>query len=47
MLYLGRIDKDKSIEVLMKAIPKVIKETNAHFVIAGSGNELLKIKKNG
>lgn len=45
VLYLGRIDKDKSIEVLMKAMPKVIKETNAHFVIAGIGDELPKIKK--
>ncbi|HZK10871.1 MAG TPA: glycosyltransferase, partial [Atribacterota bacterium] len=45
VLYLGRIDKDKSIEVLMKTIPKVIKETNAHFVIAGIGDELPNIKK--
>jgi len=45
VLYVGRIDKDKSIEVLMKAMPKVIKETNAHFVIAGIGDELPKIKK--
>lgn len=45
VLYLGRIDQDKSMEVLIKAIPKVVKETNAHFLIAGSGNKLSSIKK--
>lgn len=45
VLYLGRIDQDKSIEVLIKAIPMVVKKTNAHFLMVGSGNKLSSIKK--
>jgi len=44
VLYLGRIDKDKSIDVLVKAIPDVIKKVNAHFIIAGSGGQLEEVK---
>jgi len=32
LYYSNHIDKDKSIEVLMNAIPKVIKETNHQIV---------------
>jgi len=45
VLYVGRIDQDKNLEVLIRAIPRVSKKINAHFVIAGSGNDLAKIKK--
>ncbi len=45
VLYLGRIDKDKSIDVLVRAIPMVLKKVNAHFVIAGTGGEIENIKK--
>ncbi len=44
VLYLGRIDKDKFIDVLIKAMPYVHKTLNAHFVIAGSGDELGKMR---
>jgi len=45
VLYLGRIDQDKNLEVLIQAIPRVSKKINAHLVVAGSGNDLAKIKK--
>lgn len=45
VLYVGRIDKDKNIEVLIRAIPHVAAETNAHFVIVGDGKETDKMKK--
>lgn len=45
VLYLGRVDKDKRIDVLINAIPLVLKKINAHFVIAGSGDELPNVKK--
>jgi len=45
VLYVGRVDKDKKIEVLIDVIPKVLKEVNAHFVIIGSGDEVLRMKK--
>lgn len=37
VLYVGRIDPDKSIEVLMRAIPKILAKTPAHFVLIGKG----------
>lgn len=45
VLYLGRIDKDKSIDVLVRSIPLVLKKVNAHFVITGTGGEVENIKK--
>lgn len=38
ILYLGRLDRDKSIFVLIRSIEKVLKKVDAHFVIAGSGD---------
>ncbi|HOX41664.1 MAG TPA: glycosyltransferase [bacterium] len=45
VLYVGRIDKDKKIDVLVRAIPHVLAKINVHFVFVGSGGELLKMKK--
>lgn len=44
VLYFGRVDKDKEVSVLIKAIPLVLKEIEAHFVIGGAGDELEKLK---
>jgi len=44
-LYIGRVDQDKKIEVMIRAIPQVLAQTNIHFVIVGSGNDLVKTKK--
>lgn len=45
VLYLGRIDKDKSIDVLVKSVPLVLEKIDAHFIIAGKGGEVENIKK--
>jgi len=45
VLYAGRIDRDKNVEVLIRAIPEVIRSMNIHFVIAGDGSELVRLKK--
>lgn len=54
-LYLGRIDKDKNLDVLFHAMPLILKTTDMHFVICGNGGRLryfknlagkLKIKNN-
>ena len=45
VLYLGRIDKDKSVDVIVQAIPEVTKRTNAHFVFAGPGDKVDEIKE--
>lgn len=44
VLYVGRIDKDKSIEVLVNAIPMIAKKSNAHFIFAGLGDEIPKMQ---
>lgn len=38
ILYSGRIDKDKNLETLMKAIPLVLKEVNVNFLFLGGGD---------
>ena len=45
VLYTGRIDKDKSIDVLIRAIPLVLKEQNAHFLLMGGGDMIPKMKE--
>lgn len=45
VLYAGRVDKDKQIQVFIESIPHVLKEVNAHFLIAGMGDEIPKMKK--
>lgn len=45
VLYMGRVDKDKRIEVLISAIPYVLQLSDAHFIIAGMGDEVDKMKK--
>jgi len=45
VLYVGRIDKDKNLEVLLAAIPLVLKRCQAHFVFCGSGNLLGWLRK--
>ncbi len=45
VLYVGRIDKDKSIPVLLKAFEKVSQETNAQLVLVGSGSKAKALLK--
>lgn len=44
VLYVGRIDKDKSLEVLLRAVPRVVEATDAHFVLVGDGTVMNKLK---
>ena len=37
VLYTGRMSAEKNLDVLMHAIPSVLKEVNAHFLFCGSG----------
>ena len=45
VLYVGRINVDKNIKVLINAMPEVLKETDAHFVLVGGGDDLPKMKR--
>jgi glycosyltransferase involved in cell wall biosynthesis len=37
VLYTGRMSSEKNLDVLVKAIPHVLKEINSHFLFCGSG----------
>ena len=37
ILYTGRINQEKNVDVLVKAIPIVLKSVDAHFLFCGSG----------
>lgn len=39
ILYIGRMDKDKNIPTLVKAIPKIIEKMPATFLFVGEGND--------
>ena len=46
VIYTGRISQEKNLEVLIKAIPIVIKKIDAHFLFVGSGGEYKHDLKN-
>lgn len=45
VLFVGRLDVDKDIQTLIKAIPFVLKKSKAHFVIVGEGKEKNSLKE--
>jgi len=45
VLYLGRLEPVKGVEYFVKAIPLVLKEVNANFVIAGHGSMEAALKR--
>lgn len=45
LLYLGRVDTEKHLSVLVAAAAKVIKRTPAHLLIVGHGNESDRLKQ--
>ncbi len=45
ILYVGRLDIDKRIADLVKALPEVLKHISAHLLIVGSGTEQKKLEK--
>jgi glycosyltransferase involved in cell wall biosynthesis len=44
VLYTGRISGEKRLDVLIKAIPKILETMDVHFVICGSGREVANLK---
>lgn len=45
VLYMGRLDGEKRMDVWLKAVPKIRKEIDAHFLIGGRGAEADKLKR--
>lgn len=37
LLYVGRLDKDKNVDTIINALPKILKHKKAHLVIGGVG----------
>lgn len=37
LLYTGRLDKEKNIEVIIRALPAIVASVDAHLVVAGTG----------
>lgn len=45
VLYVGRVDGEKRLDILVKSMPNVLKNTSAHLVIAGFGIAMDDLKK--
>lgn len=45
ILYVGRIDVDKSLDTLLDAVPLVLRQYKAHFVFCGGGNLLGRLRR--
>lgn len=46
VLYLSRLVGKKGVDILMRAIPKILENTDAHFIFAGPGKDLYLKKYN-
>ncbi|MBI5412698.1 glycosyltransferase [Candidatus Peregrinibacteria bacterium] len=45
LLYVGRLDKEKNVDLILRALAKIAPETAPHFLIAGKGFEEKNLKK--
>ena len=45
LLFLGRIDKEKNVDMVLEAISKIPKDVKFHFAIAGNGAEKKNLQK--
>jgi glycosyltransferase involved in cell wall biosynthesis len=45
LLYVGRLDKEKKIDVILRALPDILRVTDVHLVLVGMGQEKQKLEK--
>ena len=45
LLYVGRLDKEKNVDFVIKALAETLKKTKLQFIIAGSGAERNNLKE--
>lgn len=45
ILYVGRIDREKKLDTVLKAAPLILNRHSAHFVLCGGGSLLERLKK--
>jgi len=43
LLYVGRLDKEKRIDTILRALPDILRATSVHLVLAGIGKEKQKL----
>lgn len=43
-LYVGRLDKEKQVDLLLRAFSKAIKKESGHFIIGGKGAEMENLR---
>ena len=44
LLYVGRLDKEKKIDVILQALPDILRVTSVHLVVVGTGREKQKLE---
>lgn len=44
LLFVGRLDKEKNVDIALRAVARALRDTDLHFVIAGHGAESAKLK---
>lgn len=45
LLFVGRLDKEKDVDVVLQAVAKISRDIPFHFAIAGKGQEANRLKK--
>jgi len=45
LLYVGRLDKEKRIDLILRALPDILRVTDVHLVLAGIGKEKQKLEE--
>jgi len=45
LLYVGRLDKEKRIDLILRALPDILRVTSVHLVLAGIGKEKQKLEE--
>jgi glycosyltransferase involved in cell wall biosynthesis len=45
VLYAGRLDADKCMDVWLRAVPRVLRQVDAHFIVGGNGNERGRLER--
>jgi len=45
LLYVGRLDKEKRIGIILRALPDILRVTSVHLVLAGVGKEKQKLEE--
>jgi len=45
LLYVGRLDKEKRIDMILRALPDILRVTSVHLVLAGIGKEKQKLEE--